>query len=84
VQISCRVSLEKCLSQPAYALIAPNLRVPNEGPLGAEKQLEGHLDKLLEGGGVNIHLWCNGLLYHLSAQGNSSLGMTDIWSPDVV
>jgi hypothetical protein len=27
---------------------------------------------------------CNGLLYHLSAQGDSSLGMTGIWSPDVV
>jgi hypothetical protein len=27
---------------------------------------------------------CNGLLYHLSAQGDSSLSMTAIWSPDVI
>jgi hypothetical protein len=27
---------------------------------------------------------CNGLLYHLYAQGNSSLGITGIWSPDAV
>jgi hypothetical protein len=33
---------------------APILRVPEEGTLGAEKHLEAHLDKLLEGGGVKI------------------------------
>jgi hypothetical protein len=33
---------------------APILRVPDEGTLGAEKHLEAHLDKLLEGGGVKV------------------------------
>jgi hypothetical protein len=27
---------------------------------------------------------CNGRLYHPSAQGNSSLGMTGMWLPDLV
>jgi hypothetical protein len=30
------------------------LRVSDEGTLGAEKHLEAHFDKLLEGGGVKI------------------------------
>jgi hypothetical protein len=33
---------------------APILRVPDEGTLGAEKHLEAHFDKLLEGGGVKV------------------------------
>jgi hypothetical protein len=33
---------------------APILRVPDEGTLGAEKHLEAHFDKLLEGGGVRV------------------------------
>jgi hypothetical protein len=33
---------------------APVLRVPDEGTLGAEKHLEAHFDKLLEGGGVKV------------------------------
>jgi hypothetical protein len=33
---------------------APVLRVPNEGTLGAEKHLEAHFDKLLEGVGVKV------------------------------
>jgi hypothetical protein len=33
---------------------APILRVPDEGTLGAEKHLEAHLVKLLEGGGVKV------------------------------
>jgi hypothetical protein len=36
----------------ARSVTAPVLRVPNEGTLGAEKHLEAHFDKLLEGGGV--------------------------------
>jgi hypothetical protein len=37
-----------------HSVTAPILRVPEEGTLGAEKNLEAHLDKLLEGGGVNV------------------------------
>jgi hypothetical protein len=34
---------------------APILRVPDEGTLmGAEKNLEAHFDKVLEGGGVKV------------------------------
>jgi hypothetical protein len=32
----------------------PVLRDPDEGTLGAEKHLEAHFDKLLEGGGIKI------------------------------
>jgi hypothetical protein len=32
----------------------PILGVPDEGTLGAEKHLEAHFDKLLEGGGVKV------------------------------
>jgi hypothetical protein len=34
-----------------------------------------------------VRIWytkCNGLLYHPDAQGDSSLGMTGIWSPNSV
>jgi hypothetical protein len=33
---------------------APVLKVPDKGTLGAEKHLEAHFDKLLEGGGVKV------------------------------
>jgi hypothetical protein len=33
---------------------APIVRVPDKGTLGAEKHLEAHFDKLLEGGGVKV------------------------------
>jgi hypothetical protein len=36
------------------AVTAPIPRVPYEGTLGAEKHLEVHFDKLLEGGGVKV------------------------------
>jgi hypothetical protein len=35
-------------------------------------------------GEITLQCLCNGLLYHPSAQGNSSLGMTGIRSPDSV
>jgi hypothetical protein len=38
----------------AYVTAPILLRVPDEGTLGAEKHLEAHLDKLLEGGGVKV------------------------------
>jgi hypothetical protein len=36
------------------SVTAPILRVPDEGTLGAEKHLEAHFDKFLEGGGVKV------------------------------
>jgi hypothetical protein len=48
-----------------HSVTAPILRVPDEGTLGAEKHLEAHLDKLLEGGGVKVtHLVGFKLLSH--------------------
>jgi hypothetical protein len=37
-----------------YAVTATIIRVPEEGTLRAEKHLEAHFDKLLEGGGVKV------------------------------
>jgi hypothetical protein len=48
-----------------FIVTAPVLRVLDEGTLVAEKHLEAHFDKLLEGGGVKVtHLVGFRLLSH--------------------
>jgi hypothetical protein len=51
--MACTNSMLHC-SAAVPPVTAPFLRVPEEGTLGAEKHLEVHLDKLLEGGGVKV------------------------------
>jgi hypothetical protein len=53
IQKRCPYKTSKS-TKKAVTVTAPILRVPKEGTLGAEKHLEAHLDKLLEGGGVKV------------------------------